>query len=173
MKKVIFAQIITMILALIMGVATIANVVYPIKYQTEVSVAAAEFGLTKAEINAIICAESGFRAKAESRRGAVGLMQIMPATAEMINASINGGGFFDLLDPETNIRFGAYYFSYLKNKFGDFITALAAYNAGEGVVSAWVADKGKIKIDDIPFSETRAYVKKVLLNMRVYTMINR
>ena len=81
-----------------------------------------------------------------------------------------------LYDPETNIKYGTYYLSRLYNRFGDWDTALAAYNGGEGNVSEWLKDKKysddgiKLKTDKIPdeFSETKNYVKKVNKALKKY-----
>ncbi|HVR95908.1 MAG TPA: lytic transglycosylase domain-containing protein [Thermoanaerobaculia bacterium] len=96
---------------------------------------------------AIVEAESRFRPDATSHRGAVGLMQVMPATGRYYGAK-------DLKDPFVNIDVGSRYLrALLQDCRGDVELALAAYNAGPGAVQQW----GGIP----PFEETRAYVKKV------------
>lgn len=108
---------------------------------------------------AVISAESKFDARAVSSAGAVGLMQLMPATAEWIADKLNiEYGYEKLFDVEYNIRLGTYYLSYLLKSF-EYEYALAAYNAGEGVVREWI-EKG-INVEDIPYPETRDYVKRV------------
>jgi len=99
-------------------------------------------------IAAVMTAESAFDPKAVSRTGAVGLMQLMPDTAERY-------GVKDRWDPAQNIMGGAKYLYFLLKKFGDRKLAIAAYNAGEGNVK-----KHRNKIP--PFAETRAYVPRVL-----------
>jgi soluble lytic murein transglycosylase-like protein len=99
--------------------------------------------------------ESGFNSRAVSKRGAVGLMQLMPATANRFGAS-------NLYDPKQNIRAGAQYLKFLMDRFGQNVRlALAAYNAGEEAVDR---SGGQIP----PFSETMAYVPRVL---KVYRML--
>ena len=106
-------------------------------------------------LRAVIVVESGFNSRAVSRRGAVGLMQLMPATA-------NRFGVSNLYDPQQNIRAGALYLKFLMNRFGQNVRlALAAYNAGEDAVER---NGGQIP----PFSETMAYVPRVL---KVYRML--
>jgi soluble lytic murein transglycosylase-like protein len=106
-------------------------------------------------LRAVIVVESGFNSHAISKRGAVGLMQLMPATA-------NRFGVSNPYDPKQNIRAGAEYLKFLMNRFGQNVRlALAAYNAGEEAVDR---NGGQIP----PFSETMAYVPRVL---KVYQML--
>jgi len=107
-------------------------------------------------LRAVIVVESGFNSRAVSKRGAVGLMQLMPATASRFGAS-------NLFDPKDNVRAGARYLKYLMDRFGHNIRlALAAYNAGEDAVDR---NGGQIP----PFAETMAYVPKVL---KIYRMLS-
>ena len=102
--------------------------------------------------------ESKFDANARSSAGAVGLMQLQPATAQGI-AKYTGGSKFvlsDLDDPEINVRYGAWYLHHLMLKYGDERTALAASNAGQDNVDRWRAAH-----EGIQFSETREYVDRV------------
>lgn len=102
--------------------------------------------------------ESKFDASARSSAGAVGLMQLQPATAKGI-AKYTGGSRFvlsDLDDPEINVRYGAWYLHHLLQKYDDEKLALAAYNAGQENVDRWRAAH-----EGIQFSETRAYVDRV------------
>ena len=102
--------------------------------------------------------ESKFNASARSSAGAVGLMQLQPATAQGI-AKYTGGSRFvlsDLDDPEINVRYGAWYLHHLMQKYDDERTALAAYNAGQDNVDRWRAAH-----EGIQFSETREYVARV------------
>jgi peptidoglycan lytic transglycosylase len=106
----------------------------------------------------VIEQESKFDANARSSAGAVGLMQLQPATAQGI-AKYTGGSKFvlsDLDDPEINVRYGAWYLHHLMLKYGDERTALAAYNAGQDNVDRWRAAH-----EGIQFSETREYVDRV------------
>jgi soluble lytic murein transglycosylase len=113
-------------------------------------------------IAAVIYAESRFRDQT-SHAGARGLMQITPSTARLIE-KLSGGQTFkfsDLSDPDINIRYGTFYLRYLIEKFdGNEVAALAAYNAGETNVIAWGGSS--LRLDDIPFPETRGYVEDVL-----------
>jgi soluble lytic murein transglycosylase-like protein len=106
-------------------------------------------------LRAVIVVESGFNSRAVSKRGAMGLMQLMPATATRYGAA-------NPFDPHDNVHAGAQYLKYLIDRFGqDLRLALAAYNAGENAVDR---NGGKIP----PFTETMAYVPRVL---RIYQML--
>ena len=119
--------------------------------------AAEKTGVDYDLIKAVIAVESGFDAEAVSPKGAVGLMQLMPATAERfgVAASKNRSMQQQLSDPAVNIPAGARYLSYLMNLFpGRLDLVLAAYNAGEGAVNKY----GK---SVPPYKETLNYVKAV------------
>jgi len=134
---------------------------YPNKYLSVIKEAGYGDG---AFVLAIIRAESDFNERAQSDKGAVGLMQIKPATAEFIRAeySLPDG---NLTDGEYNIKVGCSYLKYLSRKFFGAEAIAAAYNAGEGRVRQWLKDK-KFSADGVtlittPFSETNAYIFRV------------
>jgi soluble lytic murein transglycosylase len=113
----------------------------------------------------VIEQESKFDANARSSAGAVGLMQLQPATAQGI-AKYTGGSKFvlsDLDDPEINVRYGAWYLHHLIQKYGDERLALAAYNAGQQNVDRWRAAG-----EGVQFPETRAYIDKVERLKKIY-----
>jgi soluble lytic murein transglycosylase len=138
---------------------------YPLEYDHIVRGHADNYDLDPALLAAVIYAESRFRADARSDAGALGLMQLMPETAQGIAARTGGSDFVlsDLFEPELNVRYGAWYLRHLLERYGDQRTALAAYHAGQGNVDDWHA-AGK----EIAFPETRAYVEKVLRLRDVY-----
>ena len=136
----------------------------------------------KALILAVIRQESNFDISAKSHAGARGLMQLMPATARVMSRSINQRYDRDALtiDPSYNIKLGSNYLSQLLKDFnGSYAMTLAGYNAGPHRVKRWVRNygdprKNKSEIDwieQIPFRETRNYVKRVLENLNVYREI--
>ena len=131
---------------------------YPLDYQAIVRGHSRNYHLDPVLLAAVIYQESKFRAHARSSSGAVGLMQLLPSTAEGIAVHTGGTKFrvSDLDDPEINVRYGSWYLRHLLDKYGDERTALAAYNAGQENVDHWRAE-GK----GIEFAETRHYVKRV------------
>jgi soluble lytic murein transglycosylase len=138
---------------------------YPLRYSEYVRVHARENGLDPALLAAVIYQESKFNAAAHSTSGAIGLMQLTPGTAHGIAVRTGGARFrtSDLLDPEINIRYGAWYLGHLEQKYSSEQLALAAYNAGQGNVDRWLASAGGIR-----FPETRAYVNRIEHLKRVY-----
>jgi soluble lytic murein transglycosylase-like protein len=119
------------------------------EYDPLIETAAASTAVDSNLLRAVIVVESGYNSHALSKRGAVGLMQLMPATASRF-------GVVDPFDPRENIRAGAQYLEFLIGRFGhDVSLALAAYNAGEDAVDR---HGGQIP----PYAETQAYVPKVL-----------
>ena len=131
---------------------------YPLRYQAIVRGHADNYQLDPAFLAAVIYQESKFNAHARSSSGAIGLMQLLPATAEGIAVHTGGSRFRvpDLDDPEINVRYGSWYLRHLLDKYGDERTALAAYNAGQDNVDHWRVDRL-----GIPFAETRHYVNRV------------
>jgi soluble lytic murein transglycosylase len=131
---------------------------YPLKYEQIVRGHARNYQLDPALLAAVIYQESKFRSDAKSDSGAIGLMQLQPATAKGIAIRTGGSRFqtSDLYDPEINVRYGSWYLRHLLDKYDDEKTALAAYNAGQRNVDEWRAE-GK----EIQFSETREYVDRV------------
>jgi soluble lytic murein transglycosylase len=135
---------------------------------------AADKHIDAALIAGVIYAETKFEPRTSSA-GALGLMQIEPSTAEYI-AHLSGGIRFntrDLATPKINVAYGSWYLRYLLNHYeGDEMLAVAAYNGGLANVDGWVAKahaEGRaLGVADIPFPETRAYVRRVLRAQREY-----
>jgi soluble lytic murein transglycosylase len=142
--------------------------VYPLAYEAEIAAAAERHGLDPYLVAAVVRAESNFEPEAVSRAGAVGLMQVMPATAGWITERPDwqGGDAPRLTDPRDNTELGSYYLAYLVDRFDDVPTALAAYNAGHGEVDRWLRNAGEegsstVTVAEIPFRETRDFVQRV------------
>jgi soluble lytic murein transglycosylase len=138
---------------------------YPLSYQNIVVGHAHNYDLDPALLAAVIYRESKFDAGARSSSGAIGLMQLLPATAKGIALHTGGTKFrvSDLYDPEINVRYGSFYLRRLLTKYSDTRLALAAYNAGQANVDGWLA-QGK----GIEFPETREYVDNVLELRDIY-----
>jgi soluble lytic murein transglycosylase len=153
----------------------LARRVYPLEHAEAIRAAARENHLDASLVAAIIYAESRFDEHARSAHGAVGLMQVLPATATQIARETGGRAFVaaDLEDPRVNVRYGAYYLRGALDQFGgDTVAAVAAYNAGGGAVEGWIgaspAAASRMRTADIPYAETRAYVREVLRLRQVY-----
>lgn len=143
-----------------------ARLRYPLEYEHIVRGHARQYDLDAALLAAVIYQESRFDADAVSSSGAIGLMQLLPDTAQGI-AQFTGGSRFevdDLYDPEINVRYGSFYLRRLLRKYEDQRLALAAYNAGQANVDGWLAE-GR---EGIPFPETREFVENVLEAREVY-----
>lgn len=123
------------------------------EYDTLIDETARAYRLPPALVKAVIAAESAFDPEAVSRKGAQGLMQLMPQTAAEL-------GVDDPLEPESNVRGGAGYLRAMIDRYGDLSRALAAYNAGPTAVDRY----GGVP----PYQETRDYVDRVLTYYRSY-----
>lgn len=147
--------------------------IYPNKYEGYVESYSQKYNVEKNLVFAIIKAESNFDENAISNKGATGLMQIMPSTANEIAKNIKiDYNEIDLKKADTNINIGVKYISILIEKYGNKEVALAAYNAGTGNIDNWI-EKGIIKkdgtdIENIPYKETNNYVRKILRDYKIY-----
>lgn len=167
---------IAVLLLLAAGIAAVSKygskLTYPRQFEQEVLAASREHGLDPNLVFAVIRTESHFEPKAVSHAGAEGLMQIMPVTAEWI--AWRRGYTHErekVFEPAYNIDMGCYLLSYLLDYYkNDLILAVAAYNAGSGNVDKWLEASGDKSGEtlDIPFGETKNYVKKVLDSYEKY-----
>ena len=148
----------------VVGVCVAKKHVYPLEYKQAVVKYANQNQISPALVFAIIKTESSFNPNALSSKGAVGLMQILPSTAEYVSKMIDEREY-NLTDSTTNIRYGCVYLRYLINRFKKVKVALCAYNAGEGKVSGWLKDKryskDGITLEKIPYLETEKYIDKI------------
>ena len=147
----------------------IDRALYPREYREFAEAYAKQYDVPVNLVYALIRTESGFDPEAVSSVGAVGLMQMMPSTFRWLADDILCEELADeaLFDPEVNIRYGVYYLRRMYDRYGNWQTAIASYNAGSGRVDDWLRDSnltdaaGELDPDKIPFEETRNYVKKV------------
>jgi soluble lytic murein transglycosylase len=146
----------------------VREITLPLRHEDIIRQQARDKGLDPALIAAVIYAESHFRDGQTSAAGALGLMQLTPATARYIARKSGGTQFVvdDLATPQVNIAYGSYYLRYLLSRYdGNEDFALAAYNAGEGNVDRWIASARAhdraLTTAAIPYAETRAYVERV------------
>lgn len=145
----------------------VMRTIYPLRYAATIREVSEENDLEPAFVAGVIYTESRFRPDVESHREAYGLMQLLPQTAKFIGRKSGIEG--DFRDPKVNIRLGTWFLGYLEDRYeGDERLMLAAYNSGEGNVDAWVSDEGFDIAKDIPYKETRDYVKNALEARQTY-----
>lgn len=147
--------------------------IYVIKYSEYVEKYSSEYDVDEYLVYAIIKAESNFNEKAESAKGAKGLMQLMYTTAEEIAKNLDVEITEDsVLDPEINIMLGTNYIAKLIQKYDSIALALAAYNAGSGKVDSWIKEntlkEDGSNIENVPYKETNNYIRKILNDYEIY-----
>lgn len=174
-KALIKFVLLALVIILVFNHDAVLEVIYPLKYESYIIKYSKEYDVDPNLVAAVIKAESKFKNDALSHRGAYGLMQIMPDTADWIASQIGMGEItYDrLYDPETNIKMGCWYLNNLSYEFnGDLDLMMAAYNGGRGNVQKWLKDDNYSKDGEnlhvIPFKETDKYVKKVNKNYNMY-----
>ena len=142
---------------------------YPLRYKAQIISTAKEFDLEPWHVAAVIRCESSFDPNAESGVGARGLMQIMPETGRWIAGKFGEDEEYtedSLFDVPTNLKYGCWYLSWLKDRFrGDLTNVTAAYHAGHGAVQGWLnspaySDDG-VTLARIPYDSTSTYVSRV------------
>jgi soluble lytic murein transglycosylase len=151
--------------------------VYPFAWRSDVTTAAQRAGIEPYLVAAVVREESSYYPRAVSRAGARGLMQLMPATArpmaEHRGLAFAGGELLD--DPRANIDMGTAFLGGLMREFSDPRLAVAAYNAGPARVRGWWQARRtsdvEAWVEQIPFDETRQYVKRVMLSWEEYRRV--
>ncbi len=174
MKKTIEILIVAwaLITAFILALVSF-HIRYPLRFKDEIIKFSGESHLSPAFVASVINAESHFNKDARSNVGAIGLMQLLPKTAEFINEKDNLNlKISDLCNIDTNIALGCAYLHYLLEKFTDKFTVLCAYNAGEGNVNKWLTDEKYSQnhktLTYTPFPATNYYATKVLHDEKIY-----
>lgn len=149
---------------------------WPVRYGKEITQAAEENGLDPHLVCAIVKTESDFRPSVVAEDGGHGLMQIMPETGQNLSKDL-GIDYSEeaLLDVQTNLKMGTYYFSRLLQKYQSEDLAIAAYNGGTNQVDGWL-ENGTINweensMENIPVEVTRQYVRKVNRAKTVYSIL--
>ena len=153
------------------------EMLYPFGWREEVTAAARQSGLDPFLVAAVVREESSYYPRAVSRTGARGLMQLQPQTAQPMAATrglaFAGGDLLD--DPRHNIDMGTAFLAGLLKEFKEPPLALAAYNAGPGRMRAWWKTRRtsdlEAFVEQIPFDETRLYVKRVMLSWDEYRRV--
>jgi soluble lytic murein transglycosylase len=153
------------------------NLRYPAPYREALQENLQKHGLEEAWVYGLMRQESRFATRVSSDAGAAGLMQIMPATARWVARQIGMKGYRKGLihQLDVNIKLGTYYMKTVSHQFDNNpVLASAAYNAGPNRARQWRGTKpleGAIYIENIPFDETRDYVKKVMSNTIYYSKL--
>ncbi|HIK17092.1 MAG TPA: transglycosylase SLT domain-containing protein [Leptolyngbyaceae cyanobacterium M33_DOE_097] len=148
---------------------------YPFPYLDPIESWSQERRLNPLLVTALIRQESRFMAGIRSSAGAVGLMQVMPDTADWVAKQIQFKNY-RLNHPEDNIKLGTWYLDYTHREYNNnSMLAVASYNAGPGAVARWVRERAGVDVDEfvekIPYQETRGYVKSVFANYWNYLRI--
>ncbi|NHN31388.1 lytic transglycosylase domain-containing protein [Paenibacillus agricola] len=178
-KKRMFALLLlAFICFLFLTSSSVSKILYPIRYQEEIQKNALAYELDPFLIAAIIRVESNYVNDIESKKGAYGLMQLMPDTSNWI---VEAGKFSpsfkkDLHNPAVSIQLGSWYLSWLHKQFnGNAVLAIAGYNAGQGNVFEWleadVWDGTLEHAGSIPYGETRHYLQRVLYYYNKYDQL--
>lgn len=151
---------------------------YPRAFPHYVQRYAAQEGVNPYLLWALMTVESGYNPDSVSHANARGLLQVIPKTGGKVAEELGDGGFgpYDLMDPQTSVRHGAWYFARLVEKFGgQEPLAIASYNGGPHNLQRWLIHKEAVPLDEfieeIPFDEARRYVKRVLRYLGVFLEI--
>ena len=174
-KKAIVVITVLILVSLLTFIAynvILKKVLYNTAHEEIIYKYAEEYDVDPMLIFAIIKNESNFKKEVTSNQNAIGLMQLLETTAEEIAQKMKMENI-DLTNEETNINIGTKYFSELMEKYsGNYMLALAAYNAGQGNVDKWIEEglitKNGENLENIPFKETNMYVRKVVRDYNIY-----
>lgn len=176
-KYLLSAGLIIVIALYFFGGTVAQRIVYPLQFRSIIIEESQNFKLEPALVAAVIFEESKFDERAKSKAGAIGLMQLMPDTAEWIAKNLNIDNFKvnDLYIPKKNIKFGCWYLRFLLGKYGREDLALAAYNSGHQNVDKWLKQEGMTKEQSgeirLGYGETKHYIKKVRKTKELYNKI--
>jgi soluble lytic murein transglycosylase len=156
------------------GPAWYQRLYHPLSYQSDIAENARTQRLDPYLVAALVNAESGFDAGAVSDAGAIGLMQLLPATAAEVARDTKLRDRIEpatLAQPGTNLRVGTRHLRALLDRYGRTDVALAAYNAGPVAVDKWIVEARRAKVDFrdvVDFPATRHYIDEVLMQQKVY-----
>ncbi|MGM0884431.1 MAG: lytic transglycosylase domain-containing protein [Bacillota bacterium] len=175
-KRVLLVLLLGLMTILFLKSDWLATWMYPVYYKADIRASASNYGIEPHLVAAIIRSETNYRTGQESKKGALGLMQIMPETAAWV---VQKAGFNEVTEDmlrhraDVSIEVGSWYLNSLNQQFGhNKIAAVAAYNAGPGNVRKWLDSgvwDGKMEsVKQIPFGETRHYVQRVIYYYNKY-----
>ena len=160
-----------------MVVPVVSDRIYPLVYEDEIAAVAEKYDLDPYLVAAVARTESGFDPDARSHAGAVGLMQLLPKTAEWVTSldSWKGPDNPALTNPQDSLELGACYLAYLQRTLDDPTAAIAAYNAGQNAVRGWIKKAGgsaSFGMEDIPYPETQEFVRRVERYRTIYQKVH-
>ncbi|MFL5450866.1 MAG: transglycosylase SLT domain-containing protein [Myxococcales bacterium] len=151
-----------------------AGLAYPLAFRDQIAKTSKTAAIPPDLLQALMREESALDPRALSPTGALGLTQVMPATARDVARKLKLHGFSPskLYEPDVSIRIGGTYLGELYARFQHPALAYASYNAGPGAVSSWLSKRGTLPLDvfveEIPLDETRGYVKRCLRSFAAY-----
>ncbi|MFC4809359.1 lytic transglycosylase domain-containing protein [Paenibacillus sp. GCM10023250] len=175
-KRVFLILVLALLALLFIRSEWMSRWLYPVHFREEIAASADAYELDAHLVAAIIRVETNYKPEAVSKKGAIGIMQLMPDTANWI---IQKGGFKDMTtekvstEPEAGIEIGSWYLNELNAQFkGNMVKVIAAYNAGPGTVNRWLSDgtwDGRAEtVDEVPYGETRHYIQRVIYYYNKY-----
>lgn len=175
-KRVLLVLVLGILVLLFAKSDWLGRVIYPVHYQSDIQASAQSYGIEPQLLAAIVRVETNYKTGKTSRKGALGIMQIMPDTAAWIveQAQFRNVTLDDIHHrADIGIELGAWYIASLLKQFDDrMAAAAAAYNAGPGSVRSWLNEgrwDGTIATSDsIPYGETRHYVQRVYYYYNTY-----
>ncbi|GGD52762.1 lytic transglycosylase domain-containing protein [Paenibacillus nasutitermitis] len=175
-KRVLLFLVIVLLVMLYLKSDWMNRWMYPIHYQSDIQISSVNYGLDPHLVAAIIRVETNFSNNKVSKKGAIGMMQLMPDTADWIAekgkfTKISHNAIASRAD--ISIEMGAWYLNSLQQQFkGNTYAIVAAYNAGPGTVNRWLSDgtwDGKMEtVNQLPYGETRHYVQRVIYYYNKY-----
>ena len=168
-KRVFLILVLALLAVLFFNSEWMSRWMYPIHYKEDIRISADNYKLEPHLLAAVIRTETNFKPSKVSKKGAVGIMQIMPDTADWIveKSGLNGVTRDNLTHrADVGIEMGAWYLQWLQKQFkGNQVAVIAAYNAGPGAVKRWISEgtwDGQLDtVSRIPYGETRHYVQRV------------
>ncbi len=157
------------VLPLLLWLPPVQRCLYPLAYEQELVRESRSNGLDPYLVAAIVYQESKFSPQAVSPVGAIGLMQLMPGTADEMARRHGLQGPLNLSTPALNLRLGTSYLKILLDRYDqDQVEALAAYNGGPSNVERWAGSDGQLAREEIGYPETREFVDAVLSHKEQY-----
>lgn len=174
LKRLGMVTIFLVIVVILLGIfhKPILKQIYKVEYKEVIDKYSEEYNVDRILMYSLIKKESKYDPLAISKKGAIGLTQVMPETGEYIAKLLKDDDYNEnsLFDAETNIKYGSFYLAKLDKDFnGDLEAVIASYNGGEGNVRKWMSENnGHLDEEKIPFKQTKDYVKIIKRDYKIY-----